>query len=257
MNPDWVDLLMGNMTPDLIQTLRPEDIQVFFEVGDRVFFHTDSDRVTGTLEKLNPKRALVRCGADKWTVPYVGLDHVCKSTASNRRPRATRLKEVATQARALMDLHGLEKWGLHFQVAQRKLGECRARQKLILLSRPHAVNGPPAQVTDTILHEIAHALAGPEAGHGPIWKAIARQIGAMPKSRAPESDNGRHHREDARKKFRHGDAVVFLARGENRSGTIIRMNPKRAKIACGDSVWLVPYTKLKTIDHLDSNSRKG
>jgi hypothetical protein len=30
---------------------------------------------------------------------------------------------------------------------------------------------------DTLLHEIAHALAGPEAKHGPVWRAIAREIG--------------------------------------------------------------------------------
>lgn len=36
------------------------------------------------------------------------------------------------------------------------------------------------EVRDTILHEIAHALA-PRAGHGPKWRAICRQIGAEPK----------------------------------------------------------------------------
>jgi predicted SprT family Zn-dependent metalloprotease len=30
---------------------------------------------------------------------------------------------------------------------------------------------------DTVLHEIAHILAGPEAGHGRLWKRIAREIG--------------------------------------------------------------------------------
>ena len=29
----------------------------------------------------------------------------------------------------------------------------------------------------TLLHEVAHALAGPEAGHGARWKKIARGIG--------------------------------------------------------------------------------
>jgi predicted SprT family Zn-dependent metalloprotease len=36
-------------------------------------------------------------------------------------------------------------------------------------------------VLDTILHEIAHALAGHKAGHGPAWKAKCAQIGAKPK----------------------------------------------------------------------------
>ena len=36
------------------------------------------------------------------------------------------------------------------------------------------------EVYDTLLHEIAHALAGPGAGHGPVWKAICIKIGAKP-----------------------------------------------------------------------------
>ena len=32
-------------------------------------------------------------------------------------------------------------------------------------------------VVDTILHEIAHALVGLKAGHGPIWQRKAREIG--------------------------------------------------------------------------------
>lgn len=33
------------------------------------------------------------------------------------------------------------------------------------------------EILETILHEIAHLLAGPRAGHGPKWKVIARSIG--------------------------------------------------------------------------------
>ncbi len=36
---------------------------------------------------------------------------------------------------------------------------------------------PITSFDDLILHEIAHANAGPGAGHGPIWKAEARRIG--------------------------------------------------------------------------------
>ncbi len=255
LNTDWVDLLIGNLEPGLARMLRLEDIQVFFEVGDRVRFNTgDGGTMTGTVEKLNPKRASVRCDTGRWAVHYIGLDHLCESTAGDRRPRAARLREVAMQARELMNRHGLEEWMLHFNVARRKLGECRPREKLILLSRPHAVNGPPGQVTDTILHEIAHALAGPEAGHGPAWKAIARRIGATPKSCLPESDEGRRHREDAREKFRRGDTVSFINRGERWTGTIMRMNLKRAKVKCSDGVWLVPYARLSVANRPDGES---
>ena len=107
----------------------------------------------------------------------------------------------------------------------------RARQKLILLSRAQAVNGAPGQVIDTILHQIAHPLAGPAAGHDPAWKAIATWLGATPKSCAPESDGARNTREAARAMFRTGDAVVFIASRDVRTGTIVRMNPKRGLAA--------------------------
>lgn len=244
-NMAWFELLFGNMGSDLTRTLCLEDAQVFFEVGDRVrFFIGDGVTMTGTVERLNPKRAAVQCDAESWRVPYAGLDHLCAETAEARRPRATRLREVAVEARGLMDRHGLKEWELRFNAAWGMLGECRPDRKLILLSRLHAVGGPSGQVTDTILHEIAHALADPAAGHGPVWKAIARRIGAVPKSGIYESDGAGHDGETAREKLSTGDAVTFIARGKHWTGSILKMNPKRAKVKCGNAVWLVPYAKL-------------
>ena len=242
---DWAELLLDIGVAEGSAALRREDAQVFFEVGDAVRFSaTGRGTRTGTIEKLNPMRASVRCDDGAWRVPYVGLQHVCALTTTSRRSRAARLKEVATEARTLMNRHGLEGWTLRFNSAKTKLGECRQRQKLIRLSRTHAVNDPPDQVTDTILHEIAHALAGPAARHGPAWKAIARRVGATPKSCAPERDETRRLRETARTKFRTGDSVSFIARGKLRAGVIVRLNPKRAKVRCGDVAWSVPYPRL-------------
>ena len=237
------------MLTNRARSIRPEDAQVLFDTGDRVRFSTaDGDTLTGTVEKLNPKRARVRFGDVIWAVQYHGLEHVSRSTAQDREERMMRLNQTAVRARELMDRHGLDEWTLRFNGARKKLGECRPQQKLILISRVHALNEAPDQVADTILHEIAHALAGPKAGHGPAWKKIARRLGATPKSCAPESDEARNAREAARAKFRTGDAVTFIARGDLRTGTIVRMNPKRAKVQCGDVMWSVPYARLST-DH--------
>ena len=245
---DWIELLGGKPEADRAPSICLDDAQVCFEIGDSVRFLSAAGRpMTGIVEKLNPKRAKVRCGADLWVVSYAGLDHVSGSTSRDRRRRVTRLKEVAAQARELMDRHGLGEWSLRFTSAQKKLGECRRRQKLILLSRTHTVYGQPGQVTNTILHEIAHALAGPGAGHGPAWKAIASRLGATPKSCAPESDETRLHREAAKAKFRTGDTVSFIGRQALLTGVIVRMNPKRAKVKCGDVMWSVPYAKLASI----------
>ena len=50
-----------------------------------------------------------------------------------------------------------------------------------LTARTRALEGSEEQLLDTVLHEIAHAIAGHEAGHGLLWKATARRIGATPR----------------------------------------------------------------------------
>ena len=253
-----MELFAAERPSDRTPGIRLEDAQVYFEVGDRVgFLIGRCRRVSGVVEKLNPKRARVRCGDGVWGVPYIGLVHLCASTDENRRRRARRLVAVAEQARELMDRHGLADWGLRFTCARTKLGECRPGRKLISLSRMHAVNGPAALVTDTILHEIAHALAGPGAGHGPAWKVIARRLGATPKSCAPESDEARRQRASIRAKFRVGDTVSFVARNESHTGAIVRLNPKRAKVKCENGEWSVPYARLSASGSLDDESLRN
>ena len=220
--------------------------QARFEPGDAVRFAARSGPgKTGTIEKLNPKRARVRCEDGTWSVPYRLLERVDGSRAEGNG-REERLHEVARQARALMDEHGLEAWAFRFSAAESRLGECREREKVIRLSRRHAVNGDPREVRDTILHEIAHALAGAAARHGPAWKAVAKRLGATPKARAEESEESRAGRQAAKARFRAGMAVRFQARGGRVcTGAIVRMNPKRARVDCGGAVYLVPYPALE------------
>lgn len=223
-----------------------EDRQVLFDLGDEVWFSArGKSRLSGLVVKLNPTRAKVRCTDTVWKVPYGGLYHVCGSTAEERETRTLRLGEIAAQARELMDRNGLADWSFGFNGATRKLGVCRYWQKEILLSRNHAVNGTPNQVADTILHEIAHALAGSGAGHGPAWKAVALRLGATPKSCAPENEQDLIRRQAAKEKFRKGDAVSFESKGQTRIGVIEKMNPKRAKVRCLGTAWSVPYAKLE------------
>jgi hypothetical protein len=59
---------------------------------------------------------------------------------------------------------------------------CKYRTKRIEISKYYAQHSPRESILDTLLHEIAHALAGPKAGHGPSWKAIAVRIGANPRA---------------------------------------------------------------------------
>ena len=231
-------------TPPTTIVTALDKAQARFEAGDKVSFTSrDGGKTTGTIEKLNPKRAVVRCEGEKWAVPYHLLDH-CDET--HRPGNVQRLLEVAEHARALMDQHGIEGWTFRFSAAQRRLGECREREKVILLSRRHAVSGAPGEVRDTILHEIAHAIAGAKAGHGPVWKAVAKRIGATPRARAEESEEIRQSMQAAKARFRIGMEVSFRSRGGRRqTGAIVKMNPKRAQVNCNGTVFLVPYLAME------------
>ena len=230
--------------------------QARFDAGDAVRFAArDGSRKTGAIEKLNPKRARVRCEDGSWDVPYRLLEHLDESRGGGGEER---LVEVARQARALMDEHGLHEWAFRFSAARGRLGECRERERLIRLSRRHAVDGDPREVRDTILHEIAHALAGAKARHGPAWKAAAKRVGAIPKARAEESEELRARRRSAKAGFRAGMAVSFRTRGgQLRTGVIVRMNPKRARVDCGGIEFLVPYLALAPALRPDRGSPEG
>lgn len=89
-------------------------------------------------------------------------------------------------ARALMDEHGLADWRLVVDRAKRRAGVCRSSERTIGLSGPLTTLHTPEQVRDTVLHEIAHALVGPGAGHGPRWRAMAVRVGASPERCLPE-----------------------------------------------------------------------
>ncbi len=79
----------------------------------------------------------------------------------------------------LMRQHGLHDWRFAFDHARRRFGSCRSGPKLITLSKPLTFLNDEAQVRDTLLHEIAHALT-PGDGHGRRWKAMCRKLGATP-----------------------------------------------------------------------------
>ena len=92
------------------------------------------------------------------------------------------LKELAAIASREMLKHDLHGWTFGFANTKRRLGVCKYRTKRIEIAEYYAQNSPQESVLDTLLHEIAHAIAGPKAGHGPAWKAIAKRIGATPRA---------------------------------------------------------------------------
>ena len=92
------------------------------------------------------------------------------------------LSQTYDLAVSLMRQHGLiqKGWCFDFDQAKRRFGCCNYTKKEITLSAPMTLINDEAQVVDTILHEIAHALVGHGHGHDSVWKAKCREIGAKP-----------------------------------------------------------------------------
>lgn len=78
--------------------------------------------------------------------------------------------------------HGLIErgWTFKFDNAPKRFGHCRWVTKEISLSRKLVLLNEEAEVFETILHEVAHALHAEARGrsdHGPEWRRIAQSIG--------------------------------------------------------------------------------
>ncbi len=102
--------------------------------------------------------------------------------------------DAVNLALRLMEEHGLieDGWTFEWSRGKRQFGVAQVRKKrdprtgelvevkTIKLSRPLVEINDEGEVRDTILHEIAHAIAGVEHGHDATWKTVCRRIGAKP-----------------------------------------------------------------------------
>jgi predicted SprT family Zn-dependent metalloprotease len=77
----------------------------------------------------------------------------------------------------LMSRHGLSDWEFKFHNAKRIFGTCYHTRKVIALSKELVQINDVERVTNTVLHEIAHALVGRGHGHDYVWKRKALEIG--------------------------------------------------------------------------------
>jgi hypothetical protein len=94
-------------------------------------------------------------------------------------------QDIEELAQAALDEYGLTAagWTFRWDRARRRAGQCRYGPREIGLSWPvFELESNRDRALDTILHEVAHVLAGPGAGHGHRWKVAAITVGADPRS---------------------------------------------------------------------------
>lgn len=90
----------------------------------------------------------------------------------------TTLEAVRSRAEHLMTAHlGAGSWSFGFDHAKTRAGQCDFARKRITVSRHLAVRFAEDDVDQVLLHEIAHAVAGARAGHGPTWRRTAKALG--------------------------------------------------------------------------------
>lgn len=88
------------------------------------------------------------------------------------------LDRVRHWADALIALHlDPAVWSFGFDRATTRAGLCSYGSHRITVSRHLASRYDDDEIHQVLLHEVAHAIAGPKAGHGPRWKAIASELG--------------------------------------------------------------------------------
>ncbi|MGG5257556.1 SprT-like domain-containing protein [Phycicoccus avicenniae] len=87
------------------------------------------------------------------------------------------VQQALAMGRRLMREHGLDGWSIVADRAKTRAGVCRFARRQIGISAPLTLLHSEDDVRDTLLHEIAHALVGPEHGHDEVWRSTAVRIG--------------------------------------------------------------------------------
>ncbi|MCS4277659.1 M48 family peptidase [Mycetocola lacteus] len=88
------------------------------------------------------------------------------------------LERVRIWAQALITLHlPNQGWSFRFDNAKRRAGLCNYTAKEISVSRYLAARYEDDEIHQILLHEVAHALAGSQAAHGPKWRRVAEGLG--------------------------------------------------------------------------------
>lgn len=101
------------------------------------------------------------------------------------------LQDAKNLALSLIEKNSLTGWLFKFDSGKRRFGFCQPNKKTITLSRQLVALNDEVEVTRTILHEVAHAMA-PRDGHGKKWAAACVQLGIAPARCYDSAEAGRN-----------------------------------------------------------------
>ena len=158
-----------------------DSLRAQWHAGDRVAFAIGPAVLHGTISRVNPRYAHVVCDDDReYRVPYARL--IPQEPHGDTAPRARQrtdgdLQAIAGRATAWIAAHQLEGWSFQCDHATPRAGCCNSQTQVISLAHAYARAAPDADIDDTLLHEIAHALVGQAHGHDQVWQATAVALG--------------------------------------------------------------------------------
>lgn len=166
--------MTGTILKGVKMPLGPNFIGQYFLPSTIISFPTRKGEMVGEVQQLNKKHARVVVGSNKtiWKVPY----NLMTIKEQSIEPEIT-LQETYDFAYDHLDELGLTDWTFGFDLAPVRAGVCKYSKKLITVSVTYCLNATREEVEDTVLHEIAHAIAGYKAGHNGKWRSIAKQLG--------------------------------------------------------------------------------
>ena len=150
-------------------------------VGSIILFRGAGGKaLTGRVTRLRLRRAdVVAEDGNEWEVPYPAILEVIGGPAPECSLEEVQRLAERRLAQHLADGSLRARWTFGFDLATTRAGVCRYRERRIDLSVSYCLAATRAEIEDTILHEIAHAIVGPQHNHDAVWKAKAREIGCQ------------------------------------------------------------------------------
>src|SRR6266699_676044 len=88
-------------------------------------------------------------------------------------------EQTVKELRQLLDSHSLHDWHIRVttDISKPFLGLCDYRAKTIFINGFSIDIHPDEEIINTIKHEVAHAIVGPNNAHNEIWRAKAIELG--------------------------------------------------------------------------------